>query len=58
MLKRFTRGADATASGSGLGLALVAQQAEIHRGRIDLTESTAGGLSATLTLPAERRPGR
>jgi len=58
MLKRFTRGADATASGSGLGLALVAQQAEIHRGRIDLTESTAGGLSATLTLPAERRSGR
>ncbi|MDT4999656.1 MAG: two-component system, OmpR family, sensor histidine kinase PrrB [Mycobacterium sp.] len=58
MLKRFTRGASATASGSGLGLALVAQQAEIHRGRIDLTESAAGGLSATLTLPAERRPGR
>jgi len=58
MLKRFTRGARCTASGSGLGLALVAQPSRNPTAeRIDLTESTAGGLSATLTLPAERRQG-
>ncbi|GLP81024.1 two-component sensor histidine kinase [Mycobacterium antarcticum] len=52
MVTRFARGADTTAKGSGLGLALVLQQAEIHGGAIELADSTAGGLSARLSLPA------
>jgi signal transduction histidine kinase len=51
MMTRFARGADTTAKGSGLGLALVLQQAEIHRGGIELADSPSGGLSARLTLP-------
>jgi signal transduction histidine kinase len=51
MMTRFARGADTTTKGSGLGLALVLQQAEIHRGGIELADSLSGGLSARLTLP-------
>jgi two-component system sensor histidine kinase PrrB len=51
MMTRFARGANVTATGSGLGLALVQQQAEIHHGTIELRDSAAGGLSATLSLP-------
>jgi two-component system sensor histidine kinase PrrB len=54
MLKRFARGAETTAEGSGLGLALVAQQAEIHHGALALDDSVDGGLSVTLTLPVNR----
>lgn len=51
MMTRFARGADTTAKGSGLGLALVLQQAEIHGGSIELADSAAGGLSARFSLP-------
>ncbi|MDT5217673.1 MAG: two-component system, OmpR family, sensor histidine kinase PrrB [Mycobacterium sp.] len=54
LLKRFARGAETTAEGSGLGLALVAQQAEIHHGALALDDSVDGGLSVTLTLPVNR----
>jgi two-component system sensor histidine kinase PrrB len=50
MMTRFARGADTTAKGSGLGLALVLQQAEIHGGSIELADSAAGGLSARFSL--------
>jgi two-component system sensor histidine kinase PrrB len=50
VLGRFSRGSTATPGGSGLGLALVAQQAALHGGRIELSESPLGGLRATLTL--------
>lgn len=56
MTTRFARGAHNRAKGSGLGLALVLQQAEIHRGTLDLTNSSAGGLSARLSLPAVDEP--
>ncbi len=38
------------AGGSGLGLALVAQQAALHGGRIELSDGPLGGLRATLTV--------
>jgi two-component system, OmpR family, sensor histidine kinase PrrB len=50
VLGRFARGSTATAGGSGLGLALVAQQAALHEGGIELSDSPLGGLRATLTV--------
>lgn len=52
VLGRFTRGSTAAPGGSGLGLALVAQQARLHGGRIELSDSPLGGLRATLTVSA------
>jgi two-component system sensor histidine kinase PrrB len=48
---RFTRGSTASVSGSGLGLALVAQQAEIHGGTASLEDSPMGGVRLLLRLP-------
>lgn len=50
VLGRFRRGSTAVAGGSGLGLALVAQQAELHGGQIKLSDGPLGGLRATLTV--------
>ena len=50
VLGRFSRGSTAAPGGSGLGLALVAQQAELHGGAITLTDSPLGGLRATLNV--------
>ncbi|MGB3352041.1 MAG: HAMP domain-containing sensor histidine kinase [Mycobacterium sp.] len=50
VLGRFSRGSNAAPGGSGLGLALVAQQAALHRGRIELSDGPLGGLRATLTI--------
>jgi two-component system sensor histidine kinase PrrB len=52
MKQRFRRGPRARSSGSGLGLALVEQQALLHRGVLDLGESSRGGLRAAITLAA------
>ncbi|OBJ45642.1 two-component sensor histidine kinase [Mycolicibacterium mucogenicum] len=51
---RFARGSTASHSGSGLGLALVAQQAELHGGTASLTQSPLGGARLLLELPAPR----
>jgi two-component system sensor histidine kinase PrrB len=48
---RFSRGSTASRSGSGLGLALVAQQAEIHGGTASLQTSPMGGARLLLRLP-------
>jgi signal transduction histidine kinase len=48
---RFSRGSTAARSGSGLGLALVAQQAEIHGGTASLETSPMGGARLVLRLP-------
>jgi len=48
---RFSRGSTAARSGSGLGLALVAQQAEIHGGTASLETSPMGGARLLLRLP-------
>jgi two-component system, OmpR family, sensor histidine kinase PrrB len=53
VFERFVRGAS-PASGSGLGLALVAQQAALHGGAVEVTQSPAGGARFTVRLPADR----
>ncbi|MFD6394512.1 sensor histidine kinase [Nocardia sp. NPDC060259] len=47
---RFRRGTGAAREGSGLGLALVAQQAELHGGRAELVTSTLGGLRLAVDI--------
>jgi signal transduction histidine kinase len=49
--RRFVRGPDTGAGGSGLGLALVDQQVSLHGGTFELGESASGGLRATIVLP-------
>ncbi|MEU2031503.1 HAMP domain-containing sensor histidine kinase [Nocardia amamiensis] len=49
---RFFRGSEATKGGSGLGLALVAQQAQLHGGRAYFDEGTLGGIRLVLDLPS------
>ena len=51
VFERFSRGSTASHSGSGLGLALVAQQAEIHGGTASLEQSPMGGVRLLLRLP-------
>ncbi|QCQ89917.1 sensor histidine kinase [Rhodococcus sp. SGAir0479] len=47
---RFRRGSRATKGGSGLGLALVAQQAGLHGGDARLEDSALGGARLVVTL--------
>lgn len=49
---RFYRGSQATKGGSGLGLALVAQQAQLHGGQAYFEDGTLGGIRLVLDLPA------
>jgi two-component system, OmpR family, sensor histidine kinase PrrB len=51
VFERFSRGSTASHSGSGLGLALVAQQAELHGGTASLEQSPMGGVRLLLRLP-------
>ena len=51
IFERFARGSGAKAPGSGLGLALVAQQAALHGGSVAVGEASAGGARFTVTLP-------
>jgi two-component system sensor histidine kinase PrrB len=51
VFERFARGTTASRSGSGLGLALVAQQAELHGGSAHLEVSPLGGARLLLRLP-------
>jgi two-component system, OmpR family, sensor histidine kinase PrrB len=51
MKERFARGPDPNGPGSGLGLALVDQQARLHGGSLELKESSQGGLLARVSLP-------
>ena len=56
VLGRFARGSTASPGGSGLGLALVAQQAQLHDGAIELSDGPLGGLRATLTVATRSGP--
>ncbi|MGQ4600290.1 ATP-binding protein [Nocardia sp. R6R-6] len=47
---RFFRGSQAGKGGSGLGLALVAQQAQLHGGRAYFDEGALGGIRLVLDL--------
>ncbi len=53
VFERFSRGSTAGHSGSGLGLALVAQQAQLHGGTADLATSPLGGARLSLRLAAD-----
>ncbi len=49
---RFYRGRDAASvSGSGIGLAVVAELARAHGGRLDVASEPGEGTEVTLTLP-------
>ena len=50
VMGRFARGSNAAPGGSGLGLALVAQQAALHGGDVQLSDGPLGGLRAILTV--------
>lgn len=54
VFERFSRGSTASHSGSGLGLALVAQQAELHGGTATLEASPLGGARLLLRLPGPK----
>ncbi|HUP17162.1 MAG TPA: HAMP domain-containing sensor histidine kinase [Acidimicrobiia bacterium] len=51
VLERFVRGNTGAGPGSGLGLALVAQQARIHGGSLTIGDAAGGGAAVTLSLP-------
>ncbi|MGW4245344.1 HAMP domain-containing sensor histidine kinase [Nocardia sp. NPDC004722] len=51
VFRRFVRGTTET-SGSGLGLALIAQQARLHDGGVRLVDSPLGGARLEVTLAA------
>jgi len=55
VFERFSRGSTASRSGSGLGLALVAQQAELHGGKASLHSSPLGGTRLVLRLAGDGR---
>jgi histidine kinase len=57
VFERFSRGSTASRAGSGLGLALVAQQAELHSGTASLENSPLGGARLLLRLPGPRPQG-
>jgi two-component system, OmpR family, sensor histidine kinase MtrB len=55
IFERFYRGAAAGrragSSGTGLGLALVAEHVKAHHGRVDVTDNPGGGARFTVRLP-------
>ncbi|MEV4127567.1 HAMP domain-containing sensor histidine kinase [Nocardia sp. NPDC049707] len=51
VFERFFRGSQASPGGSGLGLALVAQQAQLHGGRAYFDDSPLGGARLVLEFP-------
>lgn len=50
VLERFVRGSGTSAPGSGLGLALVAQQAAVHGGSVHIDSSPLGGARVVVEL--------
>ena len=53
--ERFARGRGARSVGTGLGLALVAQQAELHGGELEIGDAPGGGARVTVRAPLRRR---
>ena len=52
MFRRFRRGSETTASGSGLGLSIVRRICEIHNGSVWLESREEGGLRCEVRLPS------
>jgi signal transduction histidine kinase len=51
IFERFTRGSEAAAQGSGLGLALVAQQVELLGGQVTIEDAPGGGARFVARMP-------
>lgn len=52
LLQPWTRGDNGrNSSGNGLGLAIVASIAQLHKGRVEITQITSGKVSAKIILP-------
>jgi two-component system, OmpR family, sensor histidine kinase PrrB len=56
VFERFQRGSGAVGPGSGLGLALVAQQASLHGGSVEVGDSPMGGAAFQVRLPLAGDP--
>ena len=53
VFERFARGTHADVSGTGLGLALVAEHVRLHGGRVAIDDAPGGGARFTIELPRE-----
>ena len=51
VLERFQRGNSNSIKGSGLGLALVKQQVDIHNGSLEITSNPSSGARFVISLP-------
>jgi signal transduction histidine kinase len=51
IFQRFARGATASAPGTGLGLALVAEHIRLHGGTVTVSDRPGGGACFTIQLP-------
>jgi signal transduction histidine kinase len=54
---RLRRDAESAVAGSGIGLAVVAQLAALHGGRVRVDEAPGGGARFTIDLPARTESG-
>ena len=60
LFERFFRASNAATAGrpgSGLGLSIVKEVAEMHGGRVEVTSELGAGTTVHLFLPAQKRPG-
>jgi PAS domain S-box-containing protein len=60
LFERFFRASNATAAGrpgSGLGLSIVKEVAEMHGGRVEVTSTLGSGTTVHLFLPAQENAG-
>jgi signal transduction histidine kinase len=54
LLQPFKKGR-ASGEGAGLGLAIVRQAVDLHRGNLEIGRSSLGGAKFTLTFPNQTR---
>jgi two-component system phosphate regulon sensor histidine kinase PhoR len=61
LFDRFFRASNATMAGrpgSGLGLSIVKEVAELHGGRVEVTSTLGSGTTVHLFLPVQESPAR
>jgi two-component system sensor histidine kinase TctE len=57
IFERFYRSPGSEGPGCGLGLAIVREIVELHRGRVELADAAFGGVCITLAFPGFMQPG-